>query len=123
MLIDVPVTVVFDCDSTMRVNRYGDSHGRTFMLRYDTEDTDAPARYTAGDPQNPAARWVVDKEGIFFELMSSGVEAKISARAAKYPADYCADQADGERRQIELDDEAVRQRLVAVGDHTPERAA
>jgi hypothetical protein len=105
MLIDVPVIVIFDCSDLMN----GVSHARKFTLRYDTADSEAPAKYTAGDPQNPKTGWSVDTDGTFFGLMPYGTETKINGRAAKYPTDYCADQAEGERLQNEI--EAAEQQV------------
>lgn len=98
MLIHVPLTIVFDCGGLLRVNRFGDSHARTLTMRYDVDDTDVPASYTMGYPPAADARWTEDRDGVFFGLMPSCIDAVIAAKARKYPADYCADAEEGQLR-------------------------
>jgi hypothetical protein len=103
MLIQIPVTIVFDCESTHPVNRSGRGHARIFTLRYDTVDTAAPASYTTSYPPAANALWTEDRDGLLLDMMRSDMEAAIKAKATRHPTDYCSDTAEGERLQAALD--------------------
>ena len=103
MLIDITCTLIFDCSGMHLAGRGKANHHRIFTFRFDTSDNEVPAKYTTGDPQSPNTLWSTDTDGLIFGLMNYGTETELVKRAAKWPVDYCADQAEGERLQDALD--------------------
>lgn len=103
MLIDITCTIIFDCNGLHEAGRGKANLHRIFTFRFETDNNDAPAKYTAGDPQNPKTSWSIDTDGIFFGLMSWGTDTELVKRAAKWPTDYCSDIAEGERLQADIE--------------------
>jgi hypothetical protein len=98
MMIDLPVTIDFDAQTTGRPK-----NPRTFTLRFDLDDTDAPAQVTDHYPPKDKANWWPDKDGVIFGLLPSNSYQKIERNARRYPYDYCADEDEGRRLQDEID--------------------
>ena len=87
MLIDIPVTICFDHDSTWRAPH---SAGRVFTMRYDTVDTDKKAQWTTDYPPKPNSHWITDEQGVLFDLLTSEADRAIRRRAEQEPTDYAA---------------------------------
>lgn len=101
MLIDIPVLIAFDCTDMGRAY----THKRTFTMRFDVDKEDEPAQYATRYPPRATESWWADHTGLLFDLMPHGAYDKIVKDARRSPVDYCADEAEGERLQAEVDEQ------------------
>lgn len=86
MLIQIPVIIIFDAAS---IHNLGASAGqRAFTVRYDTEDTDRHAEWCNYYPSRPDTHWIVDEQGVFFDLLTSAADKAITRRAEQNNASY-----------------------------------
>lgn len=110
MLIDVPVLIAFDVNEGMSFDyrKLDRAVSRlTLTLRFDTDDPDKPIRYTGHYPprDNDESQWSTDTDGVIAGLMPYGCEKKLIERARRNPADYCADPAEGDTLQEQVDEQ------------------
>lgn len=85
MLIDVPVTIDFDAQTTGR-----QKNPITFTLRFDIDRPDDPIKYALHYPPREREAFYTDTAAVLIDLMPSKTLAKIERAARRYPADYCA---------------------------------
>ncbi len=98
MWIDIPVVIAFDSEQNGRPL----NHTRTFALRIDIDDDDAPCQFAY---TYPGKEWHTDKDGAIVGLLPHGAYEKIVKAARANPYDYCSDDAEGERLQALIDAE------------------
>ncbi len=118
MKIDVAVFIAFDCQSGFISSTPNLGHAagtRTFTMRYDTEDMNAPAQFCNHYPPRADAYWMTDKDGVLFALHATDTDKKIRSRAERFPVDYCSDPAEGEALQEAADDAAAANGQFGVG--------
>jgi hypothetical protein len=109
MLIDVPCVICFDCEDP-RAHTQQARFERKFTLRFDTDDTDAPAQWVNRYPPKPGDKFYTDESCVIFDMMPEGADKAMKQRAARNPVDYCADPAEGEVLQKALDEEREEER-------------
>lgn len=85
MKIQFPITILFDAMDARTAGFHG---RRTFTMRYDPADTDAPAEYCRNHPPRQGDQWVVDKDGVLFDLFQHDTCKLIEARALADPEGY-----------------------------------
>ena len=88
MLIEIPVYVAFDVETTHSVSRQRAAGDRVITMRYDLTDNHAVAQFCLEYPPRPTSHWSVDKEGVLFALLTSKADAEINKRAAGDPKTY-----------------------------------
>lgn len=113
MLIDIPVTIKFDCESKIAQGPL--DHARIFTMRYDTVDTDKEAQWTDHYPPRPDAHWITDTQGVLFDLLTSAADKSIRRMAEADPETYCADPAEGKVLAAQLEQERADHGQFGVG--------
>ncbi len=88
MLVDLPCTIIFDHDSSWRAGERGNC--RIFTMRYDTTNTDLPAQWTNHYPPRQDAHWLIDEQGVLFDLLTAAADHRIKERAEADPENYTA---------------------------------
>lgn len=101
MLIEIPVVIAFDCEQNGRPLK----HARTFALRIDIDDDDAPCQYALTYPTDAKTLWSPDTDGNIVGLLPHGAYEKIVKAARAEPYNYCADTVEGERLQAKIEAE------------------
>lgn len=107
MLIQIPVTIGFNCEDGHATFRAARGFARTFTVRYDTADSDRPAEYCTAYPPPDNASWYPDHAGILLEFMPSNVDRAITAAAERYPEGYAA-----------IKDPPIKDQMMAMHDST-----
>ena len=108
MLIDVPVTIDFDAQTTGRPKSPA-----TYTLRWDLDEIKSPVLVTNHYPPRENASW--SDGSVLLDLMPAKTHNKICWAARRYPADYCADEDEGQRLQDEADEQAAADGQFGVG--------
>lgn len=114
MLIDIPVSIAFDCESPQRLGRH-DRETRVFTMRYDTRDTDRSAQWCLQYPPPANPQWITDEQGVLFDLLTSAADKSITSRAERDPETYCADPAEGKALAEKIAQEAAANSQFGVG--------
>ena len=113
MLIDIPVTIKFDCESKSAQGPL--DHTRVFTMRYDTTDTEAAAQYVDHYPPRPNANWITDAQGILFDFLSSAADKAIKKSAEADPETYCSDPTEGKVLAEEIEQRRADNSQFGVG--------
>lgn len=91
MLIDIPVTIIFNDDGSWRAGGSDSRMKRTFTMRYDTDNAvERPAQIIVHYGASRADPFA-DGEGILFTLMPESADKAIRELVAKFPEDYRAE--------------------------------
>lgn len=100
MLVDIPFLIYADAQDNGR-DRTDAVDKRVMTVRVEIDNPNSNANACSHYPPRPDAHWF-DGEPL---LMAIGGQEwkKLLARARANPVDYCADAAEGERLQAEMD--------------------
>jgi hypothetical protein len=92
MIVEIPVTIIFDHDAELSANVFDAYRAgrRVFGMRYDTLDLNAPAQWTPYWPPSPHAAWHIDTEGLLFSFLTARADRAIRERAENDPETYSA---------------------------------
>jgi hypothetical protein len=113
MLIDIPVTIKFDCKSKSAQDPL--DHARVFTMRYDTTDTDKPAQWINYYPPRADSHWIADTQGVLFDLLTSGADKAIKKSAEADPETYCSNRAEGKLLAEEIEQTRAHNGQFGVG--------
>jgi hypothetical protein len=90
MLIDIPVTIIFDDDGSHKPAGPDRTMKRTFTMRYDTTDSDREAEF-AMRYGNSLGTFSKDRDGVLFAFLSSEMDRVIKEEAEQDPESYRAE--------------------------------
>lgn len=114
MKIDLPVTILFDCQKTDHRSIERAAAKLVCTLRFDTEDHAVSVELFQGYPTKDAANLGEPADAILCGLTATQLQ-KIKTKAHRWPSDYCTDEAAGLILQEEIDQEAAHNAQFGVG--------
>ena len=104
MLIDLPVMIIFDCQSVDASWHHEKGIKKLVTLRFDTEKPNEPAQIARGYLPEDKTIWQADPaELVLGQLMDKDLQ-EIARRAAVDPYDYLAGTFTEEQRQAAQDE-------------------
>lgn len=88
-LVEIPVTIAFDCDTKASVRSAPCAFVKTLTLRYDTDaDSLTPAWWCGEYPPRPSSRWEMDESGFLVGMISRDIDREFEKRAEASPEMY-----------------------------------